>query len=144
MIAYLGLAFTLAAVLYAHRRLPVYRSARARRRGHIGTLIVFVIFGLSWAACGFPKRGPITVQTDGQLISNVEISAPPGIAGINLNGHSWTSIYNVIVAVDNAVYFNLCASSTSASTYNAAALSRADFRSADFVPRPAFKAALCQ
>jgi hypothetical protein len=93
----IGLFFVLVAVVFTHSRIPAYRSNRARRRGGIGTLLVAVIFGFSYAACGFPKSGPITIQADGQLISNLEITAPPGVAGINLNGHSYTSVDNVVI-----------------------------------------------
>ena len=44
------------------------------------------------------------------------------------------------VAVDYAGYWNLC----NTPSYNQEAMTRADFRSTDFVPRTSFKAALCQ
>ena len=46
------------------------------------------------------------------------------------------------VAYDNAVYFNLCAAAVS--VYNQAGMTRATINTQDFVPRPAFKASLCQ
>ena len=95
--AYLGLAFVLALVLYGHHKIPAYQSARARRRGLAGAGAITLLLGLSWAACGFPKSGPITVQHDGQMITGVEITAPAGHAGIELAGHSFTTIYDVIV-----------------------------------------------